>query len=126
MLLSDVNINIVHRQTNPVVPKIMPTLEVNLMMQCLMCGQSHMIGVPQVLVLKEDSQPNTIIGTIKTVASQTRSCENCGIVSVLPKRDVDRLEKNLRRQITAEYIAEHHDDRPPPFAQHMFDHMRES
>lgn len=124
MLLSDVSVNIVHRQTNPVVPKIVPTLEVNLVMQCLMCGHTHMIGVPQVFILKQDSSPATIIGTIKTVASQTRSCDNCGILSVLPKVDARRLEKTLSRLITAEYIEDHHDDRTPVFAQRMFDHMR--
>ncbi len=124
MLLSDVNVNIVHRQTNPVVPNIVPTLEANLMMQCLMCGHIHMVGVPQVFIIKEDSQPSNIISTIKAVSMQTRSCDNCGILSVLPKADVKRLEVTLRRIITTEYIDEHCHDRPPVFTQCMFEHMR--
>ena len=74
--------------------------------------------------LRADEVPHKYIHQIKTVIMQTRSCENCGLLSTLPKIDTDRLLKALQKTITPEFITLHSHDQPPFLAQRLFERMQ--
>ncbi len=124
MILTAVNLNVVFDQKSRHFTQVAPALEAHFTLQCLMCGVSHQLGTPTVYKLKEGEKPYRYVSQIKTVIAQTRSCDNCGVVSTLPKKDVERLEKSLAKAITQEFIDTHSKDQPPFLAQRLLERMK--
>lgn len=113
MILNRVEIGVVFEQREKHFTQLVPGLEAHFALQCLMCGKIHQLATPTVYKLKADEMPHKYIHQIKTVVVQTRSCENCGLLSTLPKLDAERLLKTLQKTITPEFIALHSQDKPP-------------
>lgn len=124
MILTRVEIGVVFEQREKHFTQLVPGLEAHFALQCLMCGRIHQLKTPMVYKLKADEVPFKYIHPIKTVIAQTRSCENCGLLSTLPKLDVQRLEKVLQKTITPEFITLRSQDRPPFLAQRLFERMQ--
>lgn len=124
MILNRVEISVVFEQREKHFTQLVPGLEAHFSLQCLMCGKIHQLATPTVYKLNDDEMPHKYIHQIKTVIMQTRSCENCGLLSTLPKLDLERLLKALQKTITPEFIAVHSRDQPPFLAQRLFERMQ--
>lgn len=123
MILTDLAINVVFLQREQVFAQVIPGIEAQFTLQCLVCGHIHQLSSPQAYKLKAGTPPYQYIHAIKTVIQQTRSCTNCGILSTLPKLDSSKLEKVLQRTITQEFIDQHSQDQAPFLAQRLLDRM---
>ena len=124
MILNRVEIGVVFEQREKHFTQLVPGLEAHFALQCLMCGKIHQLTTPMVYKLKADEVPYKYIYPIKTVIMQTRSCENCGLLSTLPKLDAERLLKALQKTITPEFIDVHSRDQAPFLAQRLFERMQ--
>lgn len=123
MILTDLAINVVFLQREQQFAQVVPGLEAQFTLQCLVCGHIHQLSSPQAYKLKAGTLPHQYIYAIKTVIRQTRSCDNCGILSTLPQLDSSKLEKVLQRTITQDFINQHSQDQAPFLAQRLLDRM---
>lgn len=123
MILTDLAINVVFLQREQAFAQVVPGLEAQFSLQCLVCGHVHQLSSPQAYKLKVGTPPHQYIYAIRAVIQQTRSCDNCGILSTLPKLDSSKLEKVLQRTITQDFIDLHSQDQAPFLAQRLLDRM---
>jgi len=124
MILNRVEISVVFEQREKHFAQLVPGLEAHFVLQCLMCGKIHQLTTPMVYKLKADEMPHKYVHQIKTAVMQTRSCENCGLLSTLPQLDAERLLKALQKTITPEFITLHSRDQVPFLAQRLFERMQ--
>lgn len=124
MILTGVHLGVVFDQKQRQFTQVAPALEAHFTLQCLLCGVSHQLATPTVYKLKEGDRPYVYIHPITTVINQTRSCDNCGILSTLPKLDGQRLKKTLEKAITQEFIDNHSKDQAPYFAQRLLERTK--
>jgi len=124
MILTGVHLGVVFDQKQKQFTQVAPALEAHFSLQCLWCGVSQQLATPTVYKLKKGEKPHVYIYTITTVIKQTRSCDNCGILSTLPKLDEERLKKVLEKAITQEFIDNHSTDQAPYFAQRLLERTK--
>jgi hypothetical protein len=124
MILTGVHLGVVFNQKERQFTQVAPALEAQFTLQCLLCGVTHQLSTPTVYKLKAGERPYVYIHQITTVIKQTRSCDNCGILSTLPKLDEERLKKALERAITQDFIDYHSKDQPPFLAQRLVERAK--
>ena len=124
MILTSVSLNVVFEQRDRQFTQVAPSLEAQFTLQCLVCGHTHQLATPTVYRLRHDEKPHNYVHPISTVVRQTRSCDNCGILSTLPKFDFERLEKQLKQHITQDFIDRHCQDQAPFLAQRLLDCLK--
>lgn len=124
MILTGVHLGVVFDHKQKQFTQVAPALEAHFTLQCLLCGVSHQLATPTMYKLKEGEKPHVYIHSITTVIKQTRSCDNCGMLSTLPKLDEERLKKALEKAITQEFIERHSEDQPPFLAQRLLERAK--
>lgn len=124
MILTGIQLCVVFAQKQRQFTQVAPALEAQFSLQCLLCGNVHQLATPTVYKLKEGERPHVYIHLIATVVKQTRSCDNCGMLSTLPKLDQERLQKTLEKHISQEFIDRHSADQPPFLAQRLLERSK--
>lgn len=82
-----------------------PHLQVHAVLQCRPCGNSVDVET-QPRKIRQDGQPNEYIHSALIQIAQSRPCEDCGLVSILPKQDKEHLQEQMERVISREWLDE--------------------
>lgn len=124
MILTAININVVCAQRERQFGQLIPALEAQFTLQCLMCGHIHQLTSPTTYPVKAGERLHAYTHPIATVVKQHRACDNCGMLSTLPKLDSERLKKTLEKHITREFIDLHSQDQAPFLAQRLLERSK--